>query len=280
LASRLAVLSVALFLALSGAGCLKAAATVGDGNGCLSCHAGTSHAPPAASCDGCHRGNPGAARKELAHARLLTGRAAEHLERQGAAVTEGARLVEDLACRRCHVVGGRGNDLATDLDRVVGLRDQAALQASITTPVDGMPAFGLDESQAEAVVAYLLGGASQDRGGDVYRVSFTRGPGRGRTVFEQRCGGCHRALTRLGPLGTGRDGPDLSGLFTEFHPATAPGERPWSDEALGRWVRNPRAVRPTTTMPPVSLEDGELPTLANELGAPGRPEAVARLEAR
>jgi cytochrome c2 len=83
-------------------------------------------------------------------------------------------------------------------------------------------------------------------------------------------------LTPAGLLGTGTAGPNLSGLFTPFYPKTAPGdgrtpatEAAWTRQALADWLRNPRAARPGTTMPPVALNDPDLQQLLGELGAPG-----------
>ena len=66
--------------------------------------------------------------------------------RTGSALREGQRLVEALACRRCHTIGGKGNRLATSLDAVVWKREQAQLVSSIREPVENMPQFGLDEA--------------------------------------------------------------------------------------------------------------------------------------
>jgi mono/diheme cytochrome c family protein len=266
LASRLAVLTA--FLALPLAGCLRPAApAAARGAGCTACHA--PHFESGGSCAECHRGRPDAARKELAHERLLTGRVAEHRSPASPAVGEGERLVEALACRRCHTIGGEGNRLATDLDGVAWQREQAALVASITEPVASMPRFGLGTRQAEAIVAVLLRRGDPGRREDAYRVHFDRAPAALDTpVFERACGGCHRVLTPSGPLGTGDAGPDLSGLFTRFYPKTAPGGVAWAEPLLLEWTRNPRASRPATTMPPaVPLSEGDWRRLVAELGS-------------
>ncbi len=263
LAARAALLIAALLLG----GCLKAPSTAGRETGCRSCH--EAHYVREGACRDCHRGNEGARRVELAHERLLTGRAAEHRLAEGLAVREGQRLVETLACRRCHAIGGKGNRLATSLDAVAWRREQAQLVSSIREPVENMPRFGLDEEQAEAIVAFLLRSGSPDPPQDTYRVHFTRGASPSPTVFEKECGGCHRFLGPAGPVGTGSAGPNLSGLFTPFYPPTAPGERPWTDKALADWLRNPRASRAHSTMPPVALGEDDLRKVTAELGGPG-----------
>jgi cytochrome c2 len=198
------------------------------------------------------------ARKELAHARLLTGRAAEHSLARGKTVTEGRKLVEAAACRRCHTIGGQGNRLATNLDNVAWKREQRELMTSITAPVENMPIFDFDHDQTEALIAFLLNSARPDASDEVYRVQFARNAARVPSTFEDKCGGCHRLLTSLGPQGSGRRGPNLSGLFTAFYPRTAPGEQAWSEKTLTDWLANPCALRPEAIMPPVPLTAAEL----------------------
>jgi len=188
LAPRAALLTAALLLL---GGCLKAPSTVAREKGCRSCH--QAHYVREGACQDCHRGDPGAEREELAHGRLLTGRAAEHRLEDGLGPREGRRLVEALACRRCHTIGGKGNHLATSLDAVVWKREQAPLVTSIREPVENMPRFGLDEAEAEAIVAFLLRSGRPDPPQDTYRVHFTRGTSTSPTVFEKECGGCHLA---------------------------------------------------------------------------------------
>ena len=269
MAPRAALLIAALLLG----GCLRAPSPAVRESGCRSCHA--PHYIREGTCRDCHRGNPDAARQELAHERLLTRRAAELRLPGSLALREGQRLVETLACRRCHTIGGQGNRLATGLDTVVWKREQAELVQSIREPVENMPQFGLGEGQAEAIVAFLLKSGSPDRPQDTYRVHFTRGTGEGTTVFEKECGGCHRFLGPAGPVGAGNAGPNLSGLFTPFYPPTAPGDRRWDEKALRDWLRNPRAARAHATMPPVALDEDDLRKVTAELGLSSGGAAVA-----
>jgi mono/diheme cytochrome c family protein len=268
LAARAALL-IALVAVAGFVRCVRPAAKAPGQERCLSCHA--AHYAAEGSCVSCHRGRPEAGRQELAHQQLLTGRAAEHRRTGGSTLREGERLVEALACRRCHTVAGRGNRLASDLDAVAGQREQAALVASITEPVENMPRFGLDAGQAEAIVALLVRSSDPARAQDAYRVHFARPTGPGGTEFERQCGGCHRALTAAGPLGSGDAGPNLSGLFTPFYPRTAPGERAWTESVLRDWLRNPRSARGSTTMPPVALDDATAARIARDLGSAAPP---------
>lgn len=263
MAARVAVL-IPLALLLVG-GCLKAPPAGEAASGCGSCHA--PHYVQVRDCHGCHRGDPAAARKDLAHAGLLTGGAAEHALPGGPVVREGRQLVERLACRRCHTIGGEGNRLATDLDSVVWKREQEQLAASIAVPVENMPDFRLERLQVDAVIAFLLSAGHHEEALDSYRVLFDRGVADTFGVFDEKCGGCHRFLGPIGPRGRASAGPNLSGLFTPFYPKTAPGDRSWTAKDLAAWVSAPRSFRPATTMPPISLTEGELQRVTSELGA-------------
>jgi cytochrome c2 len=182
------------------------------------------------------------------------------------AVAEGRERVERLACRRCHTVDGSGNRLATNLDRVAWKRDQRELARSIGTPVENMPRFGLGEVQTGAVIAYLLRSADPKLGTETYRVRFAKREAVRDSVFESRCGGCHRTLAAASPLGRGSAGPSLSGVFTAFYPASAPGNHPWTPFLLERWLENPRALLPGSAMRPVRLEAKDVRALVVELG--------------
>ncbi len=263
---RLAVLISASLLVQ---GCVKGRTAAEARPGCVSCHA--PHDAGAGACDDCHRGQPSSARKELAHARLLSGKAAEHGLASGPAVSEGRRLVEAAACRRCHTIGGEGNRLATNLDHVVWKREQPELMASITEPVENMPVFDFDRGQAEALIAFLLSSARPDASDEAYRVQFARDAARTPSTFEDKCGGCHRLLTSLGPQGFGRRGPNLSGLLTPFYPKTAPSERAWTEKVLTDWVANPRALRRETVMPPVPLSEADLQEVLASFRGSGTP---------
>ena len=247
-------------------GCVKAGPRVAAGETCGGCHA--PHRLDRGACSSCHRGEPTAERQELGHRLLLSGRAAEHGQANAPAVVEGRRLVDVLACRRCHVVGGRGNRLAANLDRAVWRREQAALARSIGAPVENMPRFAMREPQVEATIAFLLHEGDPESGEESYRVRFWHRRQARSSPFEEDCGGCHRAILPEGPVGRGSVGPNLSGLFTPHYPATAAWRQPWTRAALEKWLTNPRALRPRTTMPPVRLERGDLRLLEEELGDP------------
>jgi len=189
-------------------------------------------------------------------------------------VHEGERLVRQLACRRCHTIGDGGNRLATSLDRAVWKREQSELERSIREPAESMPRFALTATQTEAIIAGLLRSADPAGADTGYQVHFTHHAGAARSKFEEHCGGCHRALLSGGSTGKGRPGPNHSGLLGPHYPATARGSAPWSEESLRAWLRNPRAVRPGTTMRPVALDDDSWSGLVEELAIEHRAQGV------
>lgn len=275
MAFRRALLTAPLLLALAGwAGSRSGPSPEAS---CGGCHA--RHFVERGTCATCHRGDPLALRKEIAHHRLLRGRAAEQGLADAPAVAEGRGRVEQLACRRCHVLDGTGNRLATELDRIAWKREQRELARSLAVPAENMPRFGLDDRQVESVIAFLLQNADTVHAAATYRVRFSDAGAKGDSTFERRCGGCHRALAADGPLGRGSAGPNLSGVFSAFYPATAPESRSWTGESLGKWLENPRSVRPRSAMRPVRLEPGELERLVEELEAPASRATTPREEA-
>lgn len=235
---------------------------------CLDCHA-VHHADEGGTCVSCHRGDAGASRPALAHRGLLGGALAAHAWPQGEVVTRGRALIALAACRRCHTIGAEGQKVAVALDRVAWSREPAALRASIREPVDNMPDFGFAPREADAVIAALLSLAPPAATTDPsYRVWFTAEAEAEPGAFEKHCGGCHRLLTADGPLGVSTAGPNLSGLFSPFHPKTAAHDRAWTPAELRRWLDNPRAVRPATPMPRPTLQPSEVDEILTTLGAP------------
>lgn len=128
-----------------------------------------------------------------------------------------------------------------------------------------MPRFALSPIQIERAIAFLLYSADPAIALPTYRVHFIRAQSGSEIFFDQQCGGCHRALLATGPAGRAAVGPNLTGLFTPFYPPTAPGNRPWTPDALRKWLRNPRAIRASTTMPPIPVDEHRWPKLVAEL---------------
>lgn len=236
---------------------------------CLTCH--PSHFTGQGSCTACHRGNPGAGRKNIAHHGLINGRFARFTLGDVEEVRKGKRLMEQLACRRCHVSGGRGNRLAMDLDVASLQKTPVELVTSIRNPAQAMPDFRLPEERLIDVVTTILANAQGQKKNTLEKpfiVHFHHLENSRKDVFTRKCGECHRALTvKLGTIGHGDNGPDLSGLLSPYYPKSYGNSGPWTRTHLARWLKNPRAVRPWAIMRPVVLTDQEIAELEKALWA-------------
>jgi cytochrome c2 len=229
---------------------------------CLSCH--PVHYAGRGGCSDCHLGNPAAARKNIAHAGLRAGKYACFILGNVTLNRAGEQLLEQLACRRCHVSGGRGNRLAVNLDVAAVSRTADELVRSIKHPVANMPDFALSDEQVTTLVNALLAG-SQGRhsmGGAPEKVHFSTSGAKKTDIFSAKCGSCHRLLSqRLAALGTGGVGPNLSGLLSPYYPKTFRSGEAWSSNKLALWLKNPRAIRSGGRMQPVILTGAELKEL-------------------
>ncbi len=234
---------------------------------CLACH--PPHYTERGDCTVCHRGNPASDRKNIAHQNLIGKRHAGYAFADSEQVRSGERLLNRYTCRRCHVVGGKGNRLSVNLDRSISTKTPVVIADAILHPAGGMPDFRMEARQVDNVITALLAAAATTpRSGGEQRqvVHFNREGKDGKDIFSVKCGGCHRALTqRHGALGAGDAGPNLSGLLSPFYPATFREREPWTEERLREWLRNPRSVRPTALMQPVPLSEREFRELTGIL---------------
>lgn len=235
---------------------------------CLSCHS-SHYDGVGGGCVGCHRGNPGSARKNIAHQRLIAGRFARFTLGETSELNEGRRLLEQYACRRCHISAGKGNRLATPLDTLADARNPEEIAASLKVPAQGMPAFRVTERQTVVLVNAILANAQQvqsQQREQPLRVHFEQDQSGKENIFSRKCGPCHRVLTeRQGMLGRGDIGPNLSGLLSAYYPKTFGEGRVWTGERLKRWLSNPRAVRTGCRMPPMELSPQEFRELVETL---------------
>lgn len=235
---------------------------------CLACH--PVHYGERGSCTGCHRGNPASDRKNIAHQQLIAGRYARFTLGEAAGGSEGQRLLDQYACRRCHVIGSRGNRLAADLDQSAARKAPEELATAILKPVKNMPDFHLAESRIDTLVNALLQAAAGRKGAapatGPQLVHFDLGGEPGKDLFSRKCGSCHRALTaRLGALGRGGIGPNLSGLLSPYYPPTFREGQAWTVHSLSIWLKNPRSVRSRAGMQPVEITSAEIGELVRVL---------------
>ena len=229
---------------------------------CQSCH--TAHYADRGTCSGCHRGNPASERKNIAHTGLRAGKFVRYTLGDQAQKKEGERLMDQLACRRCHITAGRGTGLASSLDGAADRRTVQELVLSIRQPVATMPKFGLDDERITMLVNMIFAGSE---GRDVnksapVKVHFNNSGNGSEDIFSRKCGSCHRVVTgHLGALGTGDIGPNLSGLLSPYYPKSFKNGELWTIRNLGDWLKNPRDGKPWTQMQPVVLTEREMAEL-------------------
>ena len=227
--------------------------------GCLECH--RPHYATRGRCVGCHRGDDRSDRPIIAHRNLIRGRYAWFTIPGSQPLLRGEQLLESFACRRCHNTAGKGNHLASDLDRLPPNSDPQQIFASIKSPALFMPDFGCDDRQIADLVNAIQAGTRHAgrRGGETPQVvHFDKAPSHRENVFEKRCGPCHKVLTQArGALGKGSIGPNLSGFFSRQYPVTLKNDQRWTADLLGKWLQNPRKIREQSQMQPVPLTKEE-----------------------
>ncbi|OFZ20313.1 MAG: hypothetical protein A2X94_02800 [Bdellovibrionales bacterium GWB1_55_8] len=225
---------------------------------CVNCHESQLHYRSIGSCVSCHGGMEKTDRKAIAHTGLLAGRFSHHLIPASDHVKRGNEIIEAFSCRRCHLIAGKGNRLAANLDDAP-LRESAQLLLnSIRAPSLFMPDFEFTESQLTDVMNSILAAAKNRTLRDTANqetpqvIHFEESVPENSSAFEKHCGGCHRVLSAsAGALGRSNTGPNLSGLFSPHYPKTFEGRKTWTADSLKKWLRNPRALNKTTRMPPV-----------------------------
>lgn len=267
MAIRAALLTAVAILLFPGGGASAAARP-----GCLACH--PVHYAERGGCAHCHRGDETAKRAEIAHLGLYPGRLSWFRMGESAPVRGGEKLLADSGCRRCHVSGGKGIRLSSDLDALPFRSAPERISEAIRSPAWYMPDFRFGEGQVDALVNAILAasaGTGKPAGETPVKVHFEEKGDE--DAFSRRCGPCHKALTALhGGLGKGSVGPNLSALFTGEYPKARRGDRPWTAARLKGWVENPRGERPAALMPPVRVDGKDFPRIAERLEVP--PERV------
>jgi cytochrome c2 len=233
---------------------------------CLSCH--TVNHEDRGECVTCHRGNPLSERKNIAHAGMQVGKYVRFTLRNAAYIKDVQRLMETLACRRCHVSDGHGNRLSVNLDGSAYRKTAQEIAFSIRRPVANMPFFALDDERITVLINAISAGADGRKTAHAppVRIHFSNSGKKGTDIFSTKCGSCHRMLNlRLGAIGSGDIGPNLSGLFSEFYPKTAPNGVAWNTQILRDWLKNPRTMRPGARMLPIELSETEMNELISML---------------
>lgn len=172
----------------------------------------------------------------------------------------GKVLWEDNNCMGCHTLFGEGAYYAPELTKVYDRRGPAFIDAMLIDPESMYPGrrkmqkYDFTEQERKDLIAFLKWCGNVDLNG------FPPEPelGGANTVvedkqpqtFKQLCAACHTVQGSGGKVG-----PALDGIGARL-----------DADYLEKWLRNPQAVKPGTTMPKLPLTDVQIKDLVTYLG--------------
>lgn len=175
-------------------------------------------------------------------------------------VKRGKHLWESNNCMGCHTLFGEGAYYAPELTKVHERRGPAFIRALLKDPAAMYPGqrqmvnYHFTDAQIDDLVAFFDWVGRVDLNGFPAKPSLGAPAQQAPTVaanrpqvFGQICSTCHS----LGGTG-GTVGPALDGVGSRYDAAY-----------LEKWLKDPAAVKPGTTMPKLPLDDtqvGELVT--------------------
>lgn len=183
-------------------------------------------------------------------------------------VARGKELWEANNCMGCHTIMGEGAYYAPELTRVYERRGPEFIRAMLRDPAAMYPGqrrmqqYDFTDREIEDLVAFFQWIGNTDLNGFPPQpvLASTAAPSAGSTrpvarddgrphVFDQMCVACHSVDGRGGNVG-----PALDDV----------GDRR-DAEYLGRWLRNPAAVKQGTAMPQLPLSDEQIESLTTYL---------------
>ena len=180
-------------------------------------------------------------------------------------VERGKELWESNNCMGCHTLFGEGAYYAPELTKVVERRGEIFIRSMLKDPEAMYPGqrkmqnYHFNEEEISDLVAFLAWCGEVDLNGfppkpDLMPVAVASGTVADTVnrpqIFNQVCIACH-ALDGQG----GAVGPALDDVGTRF-----------SQADLRRWLADPQAYKPGTTMPKLPLSAEQIDELAAFLG--------------
>jgi nitric oxide reductase subunit C len=181
-------------------------------------------------------------------------------------VVAGKDLWEAQNCNDCHTILGIGGYYAPDLTKVIDRRGATWLSAWLANPLvvntqAKMQNQNLDSVQVENLVAFLTWVGKIDTNGWPPKPITNLGGSApsGDVLFETKgCNACHQ----INGKGAQGPGPDLSHIATQKYDALDN-----SPAFLEKWLADPPAQKPGTTMPKLALSQAEITALVQYLGS-------------
>jgi nitric oxide reductase subunit C len=180
-------------------------------------------------------------------------------------VKRGKHLWEDKNCMGCHTLFGEGAYYAPELTRVYERRGPAFIAAQLKDPDAMFPGqrrmtnYHFNDQEVADLVAFFAWAQTVDLNGFPAKPSLGAPAQREASVaaqkkpqiFSQLCATCH-SLEGTG----GTVGPALDGVGSRLDAAY-----------LERWLRDPLAVKATSRMPKLPLDETQLTELVAFLSA-------------
>lgn len=183
-------------------------------------------------------------------------------------LSRGRELFDELGCRGCHRLAGRGNTIGPELDQVGSRRTPRWLvehfvEPAVATPGSAMPPLNLAAEEIDALTVFMLS-LSDERLTEYYlSMRILASPETGQRLFaEKGCIGCHS----IGGVG-GSIGPALDGV-AERRDA----------EWLHKHFLDPQAMSPGSVMPQFDFSEQEARALTEMLLRVGRSDVVGYLK--
>ncbi|MBX3185310.1 MAG: c-type cytochrome [Polyangiaceae bacterium] len=174
----------------------------------------------------------------------------------------GKHLFDESNCMGCHTILGEGAYYAPELTRVFSRRGPEFIGAMLRDPEAMYPGrrrmqkYDFTDEQINDFIAFFKWVDQMDLNGFPADppLASQAGPAQASSggapeIFGQMCVACHAVGGRGGVVG-----PALDGVGTRYDAAY-----------LKRWVSDPQAVRPGTTMPKLPLSDEQLESVVNYL---------------
>ena len=170
-------------------------------------------------------------------------------------VVSGKRVWQFRNCGDCHTIYGIGGYWAPELTKVASRRDAAYLTAWLGNPEamkpgTTMPDQKLNGQQVQDLVAFL-GWVDKTNTNNWPPEPMVLGGGSlsGFLLFQQMgCPACHM----INGQGAPGPGPDLSHIGGQPYDAL-----PNTLDFLDRFIKNPQAEKPGTSMPAISMTDAQ-----------------------
>ena len=180
-----------------------------------------------------------------------------------AEVKRGKELWESNNCMGCHTLFGEGAYYAPELTKVYERRGEQFIRGMLTDPSAMYPGerkmkrYEFSEEDKTALVAFFKWAGEVDLNGFPPKPPLAQGTALASKtdaqplVFKQTCTACHSLDGAGGAVGPALDG--VGGRLDEAY--------------LGKWLRDPPAVKPGTKMPKLPLTDAQIEELVKFLGS-------------